>query len=434
MSRSKRLLALAPAIVLVIGILVVPASAAVPRCFGEPATIVGTDGRDRLRGTPGRDVIHGRAGNDNIRGLAGNDLLCGGGGSDLVVGNDGRDRLHGGAFGDGLQPGAGNDIVVGGGSRFDDVRYPDATGPINGSLVTGRVSGMGRDVVENGIEQIVGGRFDDVIEGDDGFNILIGLAGNDTITALGGTFDGLVGGLGDDVLDGGDGFDFAENYFRDAFMSRVILEGPVTVNLLTGVSTGNGNDTLVDIEAASGSMGDDVMTGDAEDNEFVLLNEGSDTVDAGEGDDLVDGGDGADDLDGGLDVDTVGNLDATAGMTIDLSTQTTSHGDTLAGFENAIGTFFDDVITGDNGPNTLEGAEGADELFGLVGDDEIFGGFVDFPDPDPDTADGGIGTDVCDAETETNCESDPAPPEEPTAASGRAPSMTKSRTYSKLAG
>jgi Ca2+-binding RTX toxin-like protein len=410
MNRSRRLAALVPASLLVIGILAVPASAAVPRCFGQTATIVGTAGDDRLRGTPGRDVIVGRGGSDVIRGLAGNDLLCGGGGDDVVVGSDGRDRLDGGGGADGLQPGAGNDVVRGGSTRFDDVRYPDATAPITGSLVTGQVTGMGRDTLESGIEQIVGGPFDDVIEGNDEFNVLIGLAGNDSITALG-EFDALVGGAGDDVLDGGEGDDFAENYFRDAFMSQVILEGPVTVNLLTGVSTGNGNDTLVDIEAASGSMGDDVMTGDAEDNQFVILNEGSDTVDAGAGDDLVDGGEGADDLDGGPGVDTLGNLDATAGMTIDLSTQTDSHGDTLAGFENVIGTFFDDVITGDNGPNTLEGVEGADELFGLGGDDVIFGGSIFFADPDPDTADGGLGTDACDAETEIACEADP--PEEP---------------------
>src|SRR5918992_1208264 len=169
MSRSRRFVALAPTVILVVGILAVPASAAV-ECFGETPTILGSAGPDRLRGTSGRDVIHGRGGEDLVRGLGGNDLLCGGGGGDLVFGNDGRDRLHGGANGDGLQPGGGNDVVVGGGSRFDEVRYPDATGPINGSLVTGRVTGMGRDTLESGVEQIVGGPFDDVIEGNDRFN------------------------------------------------------------------------------------------------------------------------------------------------------------------------------------------------------------------------------------------------------------------------
>jgi Ca2+-binding RTX toxin-like protein len=403
MNHPRRLLALTPVIMVVIGIVAVPASAAVPRCFGKRVTIVGTSRGDRLTGTSGRDVIHGRGGDDFIRGLGGNDLLCGGGGGDIVVGNEGRDRLHGGGAPDGLQPGAGNDVVVGGGSSLDDVRYPDATGPITASLSTGQVTGLGTDTLESGVEQIVGGPFDDVLEGDDGVNDLLGLDGNDTITALGGEFDLIVGGAGDDVLDGGDGVDFAENYFVDAwFRPNSILAGPVTVNLLTGVSTGNGNDTLAGIEGASGSRGNDVMTGDAENNVFVILNEGSDTVDGGAGDDLIDGGDGVDSLNGGLGIDTLGNLDATAGMTIDLNTQTDSHGDTLAGFENVLGTVFDDTITGDDAANTLEGGPGADDLFGLGGDDALIGG------PDADTADGGLGSDACDAETETNCETDPA--------------------------
>lgn len=103
MNRSMRVVALSSASLLVIGILAMLASAAVPRCFGEKATIVGTAGDDRLRGTEGRDVIVGRGGEDLIRGLGGNDLLCGGGGGDLVVGGDGRDRLHGGGAPDGLQ-------------------------------------------------------------------------------------------------------------------------------------------------------------------------------------------------------------------------------------------------------------------------------------------------------------------------------------------
>ena len=402
MNRSRRLLALAPASLLVIGILALPASAAVPRCFGQRATIVGTAGDDRLRGTPGRDVIVGRGGGDLIRGRGGNDLLCGGGGSDLVFGGDGRDRLHGGGAPDGLQPGAGNDLIVGGGSQFDDVRYPDATGPITGSLVTGQVTGLGRDTLESGIEQIVGGPFDDVIEGNDDFNLLIGLAGNDTLTALGGD-DGLVGGAGDDVLDGGDGFDFAENYFVDAFMSSDILAGPVTVNLLTGTATGNGNDTLVAIEAASGSMGDDVMTGNAENNDFVVLMEGNDRADGGAGDDTIDGGEGVDILDGGPGVDLLGFLDLPAGITVNLSTSTDSEGDTFVNFENVFGTFFDDSITGNDSPNELSGFGGSDQIFGLGGDDMIFGG------GGQDTADGGLGSDLCVAETETACETDPPP-------------------------
>jgi uncharacterized repeat protein (TIGR01451 family) len=76
------------------------ASACPARCFGKPATICGTSGRDRLTGTAGRDVIVGLQGNDTITGLDGNDLICGGSGKDTLVGGRGRDRLDGGRGGD----------------------------------------------------------------------------------------------------------------------------------------------------------------------------------------------------------------------------------------------------------------------------------------------------------------------------------------------
>jgi RTX calcium-binding nonapeptide repeat (4 copies) len=71
-------------------------SACPARCFGKPATICGTSGRDRLTGTVGRDVIVGLQGNDTIKGLGGNDLICGGRGKDRLVGGPGKDRLDGG--------------------------------------------------------------------------------------------------------------------------------------------------------------------------------------------------------------------------------------------------------------------------------------------------------------------------------------------------
>ena len=136
-------------------------------------------------------------------------------------------------------------------------------------------------------------------------------------------------------------------------------------------------------------------------NEFTVLAEGSDTVDAGDGDNRVDGGDGVDDLDGGAGTDLLDNLDSTAGMTINLSTSTDSHGDTLAGFEDVFGTFFNDSITGDDATNEIFGIDAKDALFGLGGDDVLIG------NRGSDSADGGLGTDQCAAETEVACEADP---------------------------
>ncbi len=81
-------------------------------CGGQPVTLRGTDGNDRLTGTPGRDVMDGAGGDDVIRGLGGNDLLCGGSGADLLFGGEGGDSLIGGP---------GRDYCDGGSPRFGDV-------------------------------------------------------------------------------------------------------------------------------------------------------------------------------------------------------------------------------------------------------------------------------------------------------------------------
>ena len=84
------------------------------RCFGKPATICGSRGRDRLTGTARRDVIVGLQGNDTLKGLGGNDLICGGSGKDTLVGGRGRDRLDGGVGKDTLDGGRDKDICQGG--------------------------------------------------------------------------------------------------------------------------------------------------------------------------------------------------------------------------------------------------------------------------------------------------------------------------------
>ena len=77
------------------------ASAAAPRCFGRPATLVGTPGNDTLRGTAGNDVIVGLAGHDRIDGRGGNHRICAGPGRDTLRGGPGSDRLDGGPGTDG---------------------------------------------------------------------------------------------------------------------------------------------------------------------------------------------------------------------------------------------------------------------------------------------------------------------------------------------
>ena len=390
-----------------------PASAATPRCFTEKATIVGTSGNDELRGTRRRDVIVAKAGNDTIRGLRGNDWICGGGGNDTIGGGRGIDLLFGdrgdddiagerGAFNQ-IVPGLGDDLVDGGPSGGDEVIYLDAGGPIVGDLTAGTVTGHGSDTIAN-TEWMTGGPFDDQLTGTNGNNALFGARGADQISSLDGE-DLLAGGGGDDAIDGGTGFDYLDSLFFSFWYPPFNpIAGPVVVDLVAGTATGQGTDTIAGIEGSSGSAADDVMTGNAQDNEFTQLFEGVDTVSAGAGADLVDGGEGADVLTGGTGVDTLGHLDSPAGMTVSFQgVATTSDGDSVAGFEDIVGSFYADDLTGSNVANFIAGADGDDTISGRTGDDTLIGEAGD------DTAIGGMGTDACDAETEETCETDPPP-------------------------
>lgn len=92
----------------------------VPTCFGEIATILGTNGDDKLVGTPGRDVIIGLGGNDKINGLGGDDLICGGRGQDEINGNNGADQIDGGNDDDIIRGNNGDDHLDGG-AGFDTI-------------------------------------------------------------------------------------------------------------------------------------------------------------------------------------------------------------------------------------------------------------------------------------------------------------------------
>ena len=91
------------------------AASPVVRCFGKPATIVGSGRRDVLKGTAKRDVIVARGGNDKILGRGGNDLICAGGGKDLVKAGGGKDRVSGGGGSDSIFGQGGADLLFGNG-------------------------------------------------------------------------------------------------------------------------------------------------------------------------------------------------------------------------------------------------------------------------------------------------------------------------------
>ncbi|MGE4428622.1 MAG: beta strand repeat-containing protein, partial [Solirubrobacteraceae bacterium] len=100
-------------------------------------------------------------------------------------------------------------------------------------------------------------------------------------------------------------------------------------------------------------------------------------------DDVITGGDGADNLsggDGGDFGDTLSFESETGGSgveyTIGDTTVTDTYGklDTVEGFENVIGSRYDDTLTGDVSGNDMAGGAGNDEVSGGAGNDLLVGG------------------------------------------------------------
>ncbi len=146
-----------------------------------------------------------------------------------------------------------------------------------------------------------------------------------------------------------------------------------------------------------GTAGNDVLTGDPQDNvliglggddtlisfelnDVLLGNEGNDSLDAGGGNDQLFGGFGNDQLFGGAGNDVLFGEDGN---------------DLLVG--DALGTAGNDTLFGGNGNDTIfggfgndyaEGGNGADVIYGETGNDVLLGGL------DNDVIFGGVGTDV----------------------------------------
>lgn len=221
------------------------------------------------------------AGVENLTGSPGADELVGDAGPNVLNGGDGADTLDGGGGNDTLDGQGGNDTV-------------DFSGATNGVLVNmlGRVAtGDGTDTLAS-IENALGSGFADDLIGDGQANLLQGGAGDDTID----------GDAGDDTIDGGDGIDTAD-YGRSP-------KG-VTVKLGKGLATGDGADTLVDIENVIGSDKGDTLNGGGGPNDLnggagadsMYGRDGNDEVVGAGGRDRLFGQKGRDDLSGGSEND-----------------------------------------------------------------------------------------------------------------------------------
>jgi Ca2+-binding RTX toxin-like protein len=139
-----------------------------------------------------------------------------------------------------------------------------------------------------------------------------------------------------------------------------------------------------------GTTGNDVLLGTDDDDviagrggaDLIAGNDGDDQICAGPGDDIVTGNAGNDTIWGSNGTDWITFGAAAAAVEIDLLRWSACCGDgddTIFGFENAVGSPYDDTLRGNRGPNHLDGGRGKDILIGLHDDDRLDGG------PDRDT-------------------------------------------------
>ena len=261
---------------------------------------IGRTGNDQLLGTTGRDFLWGGDGNDQLEGGAERDVLYGGAGNDELKGGAGDDMLDGGTGRDKLYGEGGNDVLVG-------------QGWLDG--------GPGNDmIVATGRSNVIGG------------------AGQDTLISLG------------------------ENN-----LSRLDYSGSdpnlgVTVNLATGRGQGGHaqGDTISGFNQIVGSRGNDILTGNDENNWFKDMG-------------------GKDEYYGGGGIDLISYHNSKIGVTVDLNAGTGSGGhaneDTFVSIESLWGSRGDDTFRGNDKDNYLGGGDGGDDVFeGRGGADTLDGG------------------------------------------------------------
>ena len=332
--------------------------------------LFGSNGDDTLKGGGGADTLEGGSGIDTVQysdsgsgvtvallvgtgsgGTAEGDTfssienVLGSIYADTLSGDDDANVLSGGIGDDWLKGGGGAD-TLNGGTGNDTATYLNHGGGVTVSLASGTgTTGDALGDVLTDIENLYGTAYADTLFGDSRANILHGDNGDDVLKGGGGA-DRLIGGSGVDTV-------------------TYVGSAAVTVNLTSGTGSGGwaqGN-TLTDIENVIGSSSGDILTGDTQAN--TLRGDG--------GNDALAGGGGADTLDGDAGIDTAAYIESAAGVNVNLligiGSGGTAAGDTLTDVENLIGSSFDDVLTGDNESNLLQGGLGADALAGNGGGD-----------------------------------------------------------------
>ncbi len=317
---------------------------------GSLTVLDGQGGNDTLVGGVAYDWVRGQANGDFT---LSNSQLRGAGVDTLIridaailIGGAGANTLDVSAFSGALtilEGGGGDDTLIGRTNGLDQVR---ARGDVDFTLTDSQLTGQGTDSLLH-IDQAA----------------LIGGASANTldVSAFTGALTILEGGGGDDTLIG-----------RIGGLDRVRARGDADFTLTDSQITGQGTDSLQDIDQAALIGGASANTLDASaftlGSVFLYGESGNDTLRGGHGNDQLEGGSGDDLLSGGAGRDRIvgrGDTDFTlsANQLSGLGT------DSFDGMEEA-------HLIGGPGANTLEGTgfTGALVIYeGQGGDDRLIG-------------------------------------------------------------
>jgi Ca2+-binding RTX toxin-like protein len=319
----------------------------------ENLVLIGTAGLDatgnalanQLTGNAGANVLDGGAGDDTLDGGSGADQLRGGAGNDTYVVDNSRDTVD--------ETGGGGTDTVRSAIGFSLANTTRVKGDVENLVLTGTAS---IDATGNALaNKLTGNSGANVLDGGEGVDTLAGGAGNDTY---------VVDNARDTVDEtGGGGIDTVRSTIGFSLANTARVKGDVENLVLVG-------NAAID---ATGNALANTLTG----------NRGANVLDGGAGDDTLDGGGGNDTLRGGTGIDTVRYDLAGSGVTVDLAAgfaQGSQSGrDLLSGFENIVGSAFDDILIGsgdafDLVSNRISGGDGNDRIEGKTGSDILLGG------------------------------------------------------------
>ena len=386
-------------------------------------------GDDTIKGNADADFIFGGFGNDEITGDTGDDAILGDGGSinfsatingvnsfmvietrnselggnDTIEGNEGDDAILGGAANDTIFGNTDDDIILG---DHGFLVVDSSRGEIDRIQSNSPELG-GNDVIEGneGDDRILGGAGNDDIQGNAGEDIILGdngtlpyvlVNGENALTVITtsdsefGGDDVIKGNEGDDRILGGTGNDDIQgNVGKDIILgdngvlSYLVDQNPNTLDTIEVLSPEVGGDDLIagneDDDIVIAGVGSDRVTGDAGndflagDNAEILLETGrirqfnSTSPELG-GDDTIFGGEGVDLILGGFAQDS---LYGDAGN------------DRILGDNGRFDFAFagDSVVRADSDLSTLDiitttdpNFGGNDIIFGGTGEDQLLGG------------------------------------------------------------